>query len=137
MSVVYNLETMNKKKHRQRISKKDDPEGIIEDLAARQRFGRAPKRMADILSRLIARKGYGRLQSTAVFEEAWKTAVGELLAGQSRPGSVRRGTLEVIVQNSAVAQELQFNKQQVLGKLKKLVSDYVIHDIRFRVGAID
>jgi predicted nucleic acid-binding Zn ribbon protein len=128
---------MKKKKHRQRISKRDDPEGVIEDLAARQRFGRAPKRMADILSRLIARKGYGRLQSTAVFEEAWKTAVGELLAGQSRPGSVRRGTLEVIVQNSAVAQELQFNKQQVLGKLKKLVSDYVIHDIRFRVGAID
>ena len=128
---------MKKKKHRQRISKGDDPEGVIEELAARQRFGRAPKRMADILSRLIARKGYGRLQSTAVFEEAWKTAVGELLAGQSRPGSVRRGTLEVIVQNSAVAQELQFNKQQVLGKLKKLVSDYVIHDIRFRVGAID
>ena len=63
--------------------------------------------------------------------------MGQLLAGQSRPGSVRRGTLEVIVQNSAVAQELQFNKQQVLGKLKKLVSDYVIHDIRFRVGAID
>ena len=128
---------MKKKKHRQRISKGDDPEGVIEELAARQRFGRAPKRMADILSRLIARKCYGRLQSTAVFEEAWRTAVGELLAGQSRPGSVRRGTLEVIVQNSAVAQELQFNKQQVLGKLKKLVSDYVIHDIRFRVGAID
>ena len=126
-----------KKKHRQRISKKDDPEGVIEELAARQRFGRAPKRMADILSRLIARKGYGRLQSTAIFEDAWRTAVGQLLAGQSRPGSVRRGTLEVIVQNSAVAQELQFNKQQVLGKLKKLVSDYVIHDIRFRVGAID
>ena len=128
---------MSKKKHRQRISKGDDPEGVIEELAARQRFGRAPKRMADILSRLIARKGYGRLQSTAVFEEAWRTAVGELLAGQSHPGSVRRGTLEVIVQNSAVAQELQFNKQQVLGKLKKLVSDYIIHDIRFRVGAID
>lgn len=126
-----------KKKHRQRISKQDDPEGVIEELAARQRFGRAPKRMADILSRLIARKGYGRLQSTAIFEDAWRTAVGQLLAGQSRPGSVRRGTLEVIVQNSAVAQELQFNKQQVLGKLKKLVSDYVIHDIRFRVGAID
>jgi len=128
---------MKKKKHRQRISKEDDPEGEIEELAARQRFGRAPKRMADILSRLIARKGYGRLQSTAIFEDAWRTAVGQLLAGQSRPGSVRRGTLEVIVQNSAVAQELQFNKQQVLGKLKKLVSDYVIHDIRFRVGAID
>lgn len=128
---------MKKKKYRQRISKEDDPDGVIEELAARQRFGRAPKRMADILSRLIARKGYGRLQSTAVFEEAWSTAVGELLAGQSRPGNVRRGTLEVTVQNSAVAQELQFNKQQVLGKLKQLVSDYVIHDIRFRVGVID
>ena len=125
------------KKHHQRIPGEDDPEGVIDELAARQRFGRAPKRMADILSRLIARKGYGRLQSTAVFQEAWVTAVGDLLAGQSRPGSIRRGTLEVTVQNSAVAQELQFNKQQVLTRLKDIVSDCVIHDIRFRVGAID
>ena len=91
-----------KKKHRQRISKQDDPEGVIEELAARQRFGRAPKRMADILSRLIARKGYGRLQSTAIFEDAWRTAVGQLLAGQSRPGSVRRGTLEVLINKNRV-----------------------------------
>ena len=126
-----------KKHHHRRTPSEDDPEGVIDELAARQRFGRAPKRMADILSRLIARKGYGRLQSTAVFQEAWATAVGDLLAGQSRPGSVRRGTLEVTVQNSAVAQELQFNKQQVLSKLKDIVSDCVIHDIRFRVGAID
>jgi predicted nucleic acid-binding Zn ribbon protein len=126
-----------KKKHQQRIPSGDDPDGVIEELAARQRFGRAPKRMADILSRLIARKGYSRLQSTAVFQEAWATAVGDLLGGQSRPGNVRRGILEVTVQNSAVAQELQFNKQQVLTKLKAIVSDCAIHDMRFRVGAID
>ncbi len=126
-----------KKKKPRRIPSEDDPDGVIDELAARQRFGRAPKRMADILNRLIARKGYGRLQSTAVFQEAWVTAVGGLLAGQSRPGNVRRGILEVTVQNSAVAQELQFNKQQVLNKLKTIVSDCVIHDMRFRVGIID
>ena len=126
-----------KKKHHRRVPGGDDPDGVIDELAARQRFGRAPKRMADILSRLIARKGYGRLQSTAGFQEAWATAVGGLLAGQSRPGNVRRGILEVTVENSAVAQELQFNKQQVVSKLKEIISDCVIHDIRFRVGAID
>ncbi len=115
----------------------DDPEEIIKEIAARQRFGRKPKRIADSLSRLVAKKGYGRLQATAHFQEAWAEAVGPELAKLSKPGRLRRGTLEVTVRNSAVSQELQFNKQQVLVKLQALVTDCPVQDIRFRVGTID
>ena len=110
---------------------------LAEELASRQQFSRAPKRIADVLSRLVARKGYGRLQANAEFQEAWAEAVGETLAKGSSAGNVRRGKLEVVVANSAVAQELQFNKQQILKKLKAILVDCVIHDLRFRVGAID
>ena len=115
----------------------DDPQEIIKEIAARQRFGRKPKRIADILSRLVAKKGYGRLQATAQFQEAWAEAVGPDLAKLSKPGRLLRGTLEITVRNSTVSQELQFNKQQVLVKLQASVTDCSIQDIRFRVGIID
>ena len=114
-----------------------DHDELIKDLSSRQRLGRSPKRMADILSRLIAKKGYGQIQSSAAFQDAWKQAVGDLLAGQSHPGNVRRGILDVTVRNSAVAQELQFNKHQIITKLKEFQVDSRIRDIRFRVGTID
>ena len=115
----------------------DESQEVIKEIAAKQQFGRKPKRIADILSRLIAKKGYGRLQATAKFQEAWAEAVGPELAKLSYPGRLRRGTLEVTVRNSAVSQELQFNKQQVLTKLQAFVTDCSIEDIRFRVGTID
>jgi predicted nucleic acid-binding Zn ribbon protein len=115
----------------------DDSNEIIKEIAARQRYGRKPKRIADVLSRLIAKKGYGRLQATTQFEQAWAEAVGPDLAKLSKPGRLRRGTLEVTVRNSTVSQELQFNKQQLLGKLQASVTDCSIQDIRFRVGTID
>ena len=115
----------------------DDSKEIIKEIAARQRFGRKPKRIADILSRLVAKKGYGRLQATTEFQKAWAESVGPELAKLSKPGRLRRGTLEVTVRNSAVSQELQFNKQQVLVKLQASVTDCSVQDIRFRVGTID
>ena len=127
------------KKRRQKASSAADADTqeLIEELASRQRFDRPPKRIADIISRLVARKGYGRLQSTAEFQNAWAAAVGEQMAKVSRAGNTRRGTLEVTVQNSVVAQELQFKKQQLLNELRTLITDCAISDIRFRVGEID
>ena len=117
--------------------REDDSEEVIKEIAAKQRYGRKPKRIADVLSRLVAKKGYGRLQATTQFQQAWVEAVGPKLAQLSKPGRLQRGTLEVTVRNSTVSQELQFNKQQLLVKLQASVTDCSIQDIRFRVGTID
>ena len=98
---------------------------------------RGPERIGDVLAGLMARRGYARLDTASAFAESWEEAAGAKLAGKSRPGNVRRGVLEVMVENSAVMQELTFQKMQVLGALGRLLPDQKIRDLRFRVGQID
>ena len=99
-------------------------------------MARGPQRIGDVLCELMARRGYARVQSTDRFEAAWREAAGPLIAGYTQPGAVRRGTLEVIVANSTLMQELTFQKPQLLKTLGKLLPDEQIKGLRFRIGAI-
>lgn len=96
-----------------------------------------PKPMRDVLSQLLAKRGYAQIQTAATCEAAWRQAVGEKLAGHTRPGNVRRGILEVLVRNSSVLQELSFVKAKAVKMLAKLVPEQQITGVRFRVGTID
>ena len=96
-----------------------------------------PKPIGNILAELLARRGYARVQSAGLSSEAWRSAVGEQIAALSRPGQVRRGTLDVSVTSSTLVQELGFQKQQLLKRLQELLPDEKIRDLRFRVGPID
>jgi predicted nucleic acid-binding Zn ribbon protein len=95
-----------------------------------------PKPIADILAQLLARRGYAREQSAALFADAWSRAVGEPLNKFTRAGNVNRGSLEVTVANSALVQELGYRKHDVLARLQELMPEQTIRDLRFRVGTI-
>jgi predicted nucleic acid-binding Zn ribbon protein len=96
-----------------------------------------PKPMRDVLSQLLAKRGYAQIQTAATCGNAWREAVGHKLAADTRPGNVRRGVLEVLVRNSAAVQELGFLKTKIVKMLSTLVPEQKIKDLRFRVGAID
>ena len=96
-----------------------------------------PQPIANVLAQLLARRGYARQSAAASCEAAWREAVGQALAGVTRPGNIRRGVLEVFVANSTLLQELAFQKAQVLDRLRKLLPDEAIRDLRFRVGPIE
>jgi predicted nucleic acid-binding Zn ribbon protein len=96
-----------------------------------------PKPMRDVLSQLLARRGYAQIQTAATCQSAWREAVGEKLAGQTRPGNIRRGVLEVLVSNSSVLQELSFLKAKAIKTLTRLVPEQQIKAVRFRVGPLD
>ena len=118
--------------------KKDDDEHYLEDDYRRRRVRiPPPKAMGDVMSQLLARRGYAQVQTAAACTAAWRTAVGEKIAASTRAGTVRRGVLEVLVSNSSVLHELSFVKVQVLKTLKELAPDQQIREIRFRVGPID
>ena len=55
----------------------------------------------------------------------------------TRVGQLRRGTLEVVVANSTLVQELGFQKQTLLKSLAELLPDEGIENLRFRVGNIE
>ena len=95
-----------------------------------------PQPIAEVLSDLLARRGYAREQSSAACGEAWRQAAGELLARYSRAGQVRRGKLEVIVANSTLMQEITFQKAQILASLNRQLPDQQISDLKLKVGVI-
>lgn len=97
---------------------------------------RGPKKIGDVLSGLLARKGYARVQAASACDEAWKEAAGKL-AAHSRPGNVKAGVLEVIVRNSTALQELTFQKKKLLKRLQEKLPEEKIADLRFRVGSLD
>jgi predicted nucleic acid-binding Zn ribbon protein len=97
---------------------------------------RSPKRIGDVLPELMARRGYSRVESTAIYHRAWAQAAGPLTAQYTRLGSLRRGTLEIVVANSTLMQELGFQKSALLEAITQLLPDEGIDDLRFRIGPV-
>jgi predicted nucleic acid-binding Zn ribbon protein len=115
----------------------DDERNLFDDYRRKQVRIRPAKPMRDVLSQLLAKKGYAQVQTAASCGAAWREAVGEKVAADTRPGNVRRGILEVLVRNSSVLQGLAFEKTKIVKTLTKLVPEFQIRDVRFRVGTID
>jgi hypothetical protein len=95
-----------------------------------------PRHIGDVISTLMARTGYARVQSGGACAEAWRSALGDAMAGCTRATQVRRGVLEVLVANSTVAQEIVFRKPELIKRLVDLLPDEKIRDLKLRVGPI-
>jgi predicted nucleic acid-binding Zn ribbon protein len=98
---------------------------------------RGPEAIGNILSELMARRGFAAVQNAAAYATAWREAAGPLVAKHSRVGALRRGSLEVVVAHSALLQDLGFRKAQLLETLARLLPEQGIKNLRFRLGAIE
>jgi predicted nucleic acid-binding Zn ribbon protein len=97
---------------------------------------KGPERVGEILSRLFTARGWGRRQERLRLEEAWAQAVGASGARHTRVGKLRRGVLEVLVDNGVLLQELaHFQKRRLLEQLRACLPDVNFQELRFRVGA--
>ena len=76
-----------------------------------------------------------RLREAAVWR-VWDRVVGETVAQQAQPASVRRGILFVTCSSPVWMQQLQFMKGVILEKLKQHLEKKVIKDIRFQIGVV-
>ena len=99
-------------------------------------MAKGPETIGNILSELVARRGFARIQSAEALETAWRQAAGPLAAQYTRVATIRRGVLEVIVANSTLVQELGYQKLDILAALQQLLPDEGIKCLRFRVGNI-
>jgi hypothetical protein len=115
----------------------DDEFHLQSDFRQKQVRVRPAKPMRDVISQLLARRGYAQVQTAAGCEAAWREAVGVKLAADSRPGAVQRGVLQVLVRDSVTLQELGFVKAKAVKALARLIPEQRIRDVRFRVGALD
>jgi predicted nucleic acid-binding Zn ribbon protein len=97
-----------------------------------------PERLGEILSRLFTARGWGRRQERLRLEQAWAEAVGPEHASHTRAESLRRGVLEVVVDNAVLLQELaHFHKRRLLEQLRTRLPGTPLRDLRFRAGVLD
>jgi predicted nucleic acid-binding Zn ribbon protein len=95
----------------------------------------APETLKEILSRLFTARGWGRRQGRLHLEKAWAAAVGSEQAAHTRVAGMRRGVLEVEVNNGVLLQELvQFHKRRLLEALRASLPGTTVIDLRFRAG---
>jgi predicted nucleic acid-binding Zn ribbon protein len=94
-----------------------------------------PQPLKEILSHLFTARGWGRRQGRLHLEKAWAQAAGPEHAAHTRIAGLRRGTLEVEVNNGVLLQELaQFHKRRLLEALRSRLPDTTITDLRFKAG---
>jgi len=95
-----------------------------------------PQKIGNVLSELMAQRGFARVQSTGEYEQAWREAAGPLVAQYTRVGSLKRGSLEILVANSVLMQELTFQRAALLEKLVARLPEQGIRSLRLRVGPV-
>ena len=96
---------------------------------------RDPQKIGDVITDLLARRGYAQVAASEECNRAWQSAVGKLEAF-SRATEIKRGVLQVLVSNSVVMQELTFRKQELLAAVVAALPHHQIKDLRFRIGTI-
>jgi predicted nucleic acid-binding Zn ribbon protein len=94
-----------------------------------------PEILGEILSRLFAARGWGRRQGRLRLESAWGEVAGPEIAAHTRVGTLRRGILEVTVDQAVLLQELaHFHKRRLLEGLRARLPELTFTDLRFRAG---
>ncbi len=97
---------------------------------------KGPELFREILARLFAARGWGRRQAQLHLEQAWAEAAGSEFAEHTRVAGIRRGVLEVEVDNAVLLQELaHFHKRRLLEQLRRRLPGTTLNDLRFRNGA--
>lgn len=92
-----------------------------------------PKKVGDILGKVLARYGYTQTTAQMELEHAWREVAGERVHKRTRVGSLKRGVLEILVDNSTLLQELEgFQRQALLQKMQQTVQHSKIENLRFR-----
>jgi predicted nucleic acid-binding Zn ribbon protein len=103
-------------------------------VGKRRRYFRRPKRPADLLGQLMARKGYAQTDSQDELSEVWYSLISDKFKSKTRITRLHGNVLQVLVSSSAVNQQLGFQKLQLLKQLQQKLPKNKIKDLRFKIG---
>lgn len=93
-----------------------------------------PQHLSKALAELIALRGLARVRGDEQLKSIWKEIAGERIGSHTRVLNVRRGVLEIAVNNAALLNELvAFHKLSLLSALKRQHGELKIRDLKFRL----
>jgi predicted nucleic acid-binding Zn ribbon protein len=96
-----------------------------------------PQPLRNIIPELLARKGYGQELASNERASIWRELVGTPFHSTTGLGRLRRGVLEIFVNNSVILQELSMQKSSLLREMRARLPEHKIQDLRFRIGSTE
>jgi predicted nucleic acid-binding Zn ribbon protein len=93
-----------------------------------------PIPMGEVLPGVLSDLGLGAAATAARISEVWSEIVGAEAAVHSWPAALRGGVLDVEVDSSVWAQQLQLRRTALLGDLSRRLEAEAPTDLRFSVG---
>lgn len=97
-----------------------------------------PQKIQQVLGQAFKRFGLDKEIARYQFVLHWPEIVGAEIAKKTKPECIRNGALVVRVIDSTWAQELSFQKDVILHRLRKYVeAQEIINDVMFYVGTLD
>ena len=110
---------------------------LFDDYERKKRFVPTPPGIANVLSKLISKRGYAQVQTTTLEREVWVKVAGPRFATHTRPGKIRGTSWEIFVRNSVVLHELSFAHSQLVMKLRQEWPESKVKSLKFKLGPVE
>lgn len=99
-----------------------------------ERGAHEPQPLGEVLSRLMALRGYGRVRGGRQLADVWRAAAGAKIASRTRVLGLKHGVLQIGVSNAALLSELtSFHRHSLLESLRQCGREHGIRDLKFRL----
>ena len=95
-----------------------------------------PEIIGEILRKVLKKRNIPHTATDRRLLDLWTRAVGPQIAARTLPETVKRGTLYVLVSAPVWLHQLQFLKEEILGKVNELSGKAEIRSLFFSIGEI-
>ena len=95
-----------------------------------------PEIIGEILRKVLKKRNIPHTTTDRHLLDLWTRAVGPQIAARTLPETLKRGTLHVRVSAPVWLHQLQFLKEEILGKVNRLTGKEEIRTLYFSIGEI-
>ena len=92
--------------------------------------------LGEILGKILKKRNIPHTPTDRRLLDTWRRAVGPQIAAQTYPESLKRGVLFVRVSAPVWMHQLQFMKEEILGRISELSGPEGVRNLRFCIGEI-
>ena len=96
----------------------------------------SPQPIADVLKNVVEKLSQTKEKDSVKIFSVWPKVCGKELSRHTHSGDLRRGTLQVFVDESAWRYQANLQKETLLKSLKKKMGEEKVQRIQFRIGRI-
>jgi predicted nucleic acid-binding Zn ribbon protein len=93
-----------------------------------------PHRLKDLLGGVGARIGLEDARATGMLWEQWPSIVGDAIAGNAEPTSLRKGILRVRATSPTWAQELTYLAAEIKARANAITGSEIVTEVRVWTG---